>query len=94
MNQARTAARQLDRVADDGTASARTVAQLVRCARLSPNAAQTLGCALATLQAHGDEATDQYACQLLRAARARVDAGVNIAGPTDPDGPARPMAWL
>src|SRR5688572_14724312 len=48
--------------------------QLVRCARLSENADQTLEWAMQTLRAHSTSRVDQLAFQLLRAARARLDA--------------------
>lgn len=94
MNQARMAGRRLGADCDDSAASEQSIAQLVRCAQLSQNAAQTLEWALATLLAHGGETSDPRACQLLRAARARLDTVRSTpAGPSDADAVARPLAW-
>lgn len=54
----------------------RVLDQLVRCARLSPDAELTLERALHTLAAHGTRASDQVACQLLAAARDRLQMRV------------------
>lgn len=89
MTQARMAAQRLEaRATDAGTASP-AVEQLVRCARLSQDAARTLEWALETLDAHASDRADTRACQLLRAARARLDAA-----PVDAadDGP-QSLAW-
>jgi len=48
--------------------------QLVRCARLSEDAERTLDWAFSTLHAHSDDRADQLACQLVKAARAHLDA--------------------
>jgi hypothetical protein len=74
MIQARRAAQRLDARAVDPGAAGPAVEQLVRCARLSQDAAHTLDWALDTLGAHATNRADSTACQLLRAARARLDA--------------------
>lgn len=87
MIQARRAAQRLDARAVDPGAAGPAVEQLVRCARLSEDAAHTLDWALHTLGAHATDRADTAACQLLRAARARLDAAPTP-GPTAGDDPA------
>jgi hypothetical protein len=89
------AARRLGARADDCEANEQSVAQLVRCAQLSQDAARTLEWALETLRVHGGQQVDQQACQLLGAARARLGnvPGVST-GPAGPDDRALPLAWL
>lgn len=93
------AARLLGARVDDSAATEQSVAQLVRCAQLSQDAARTLEWALETLQVHGAQQADQRACQLLGAARARLDAVRDVArsagprGSTDPDDRGLPLAW-
>lgn len=86
MTQARMAGQRIDAVSADSP----VVDQLVRCAQLSQDATQTLEWALDTLRAHGTDRADGTACELLRAAIARVAGG-------DPDAPARDrgasLAW-
>ena len=69
VTQARVAAQRLDAASADHPA----VDQLVRCARLSPDADRELDWALTALAAHSVDSHDRVACQLLRAARARLD---------------------
>ncbi|MBW3603565.1 MAG: hypothetical protein KY460_01435 [Actinobacteria bacterium] len=89
------AGRRLGADRDDSAASEQSIAQLVRCAQLSQNAAQTLEWALDTLLAHGGEASEPRACQLLRAARARLDSVRDTpAAPSAADADVRPLAWL
>jgi hypothetical protein len=73
MTQARMAAQLLDARTVDPGPSSPAVEQLVRCARLSQDAAHTLEWALHTLRAHATSRADTTACHLLRAARARLD---------------------
>jgi hypothetical protein len=73
VNQARMAASQLQRPTG-GAVDGGAVEQLLRCARLSPDPAHTLEWALDSLRAHPVSGNDHVACQLLRAARARLDA--------------------
>jgi D-alanyl-D-alanine dipeptidase len=92
MTQAQAAARRLGAVPED-PASTPIVQQLVRCARLSPDAEHTLDWALATLHAHASAASDEVACELLRAARARLERSATGASTTSPAAdPA--LAWL
>ena len=92
MTQAQAAARRLGAVPED-PASAPCVEQLVRCAQLSQDAEHTLDWALATLHAHATVATDEVACQLLRAARARISRPPKDTAATS-TGPAQTLAWL
>lgn len=89
INQARVAASRGGGRADDIDDG--VVTQLVRCARLSPDAADTLEWALDALDAHGTTGADEVACRLLRAARARLDS----AGGADSGGHrARQPVWV
>lgn len=72
INQARLAAARVSSGVDG--AHERAVDRLVRCARLAPDAADTLEWAAGTLDTHGATSSDEVACRLLRAARARLDA--------------------
>jgi hypothetical protein len=94
MTQAQAAARRLGAASDDA-ASAPVVDQLVRCARLSQDAEHTLDWALATLRAHATVGSDKVACQLLLAARARLErssaAAPSSTASTNAD---RSLAWL
>lgn len=94
MTQARLAAQRLDaRIVDPG-ASDPAVEQLIRCARLSPDAIRTLEWALDTLRAHATDRADTTACQLLRAARARLDtAAPGAAGDDAASDGLRSLAW-
>jgi hypothetical protein len=94
MTQARRAAQRLDARTLDPATSGPAVEQLVRCARLSPDAAHTLEWALDTLGAHATNRADTAACQLLRAARARLDTAAPglAAGDTVTEG-SRSLAW-
>lgn len=96
MTQARKAAQRLDARATDAVASTPAVEQLVRCAQLSPDAAHTLEWALDTLRAHPTNRADTTACQLLRAARARLDA-TGTTAPSAADGSTgeavQSLAW-
>lgn len=87
LTQARQAAQHLDATTTDGVPDWRTVDQLVRCARLSPDAEHTLDWALASLVAHSTDSRDRVACQLLRAARAR------LARAEAASGTSAPLAW-
>lgn len=94
LTQARMAALRLDaRTVDPGTSSP-AVDQLVRCARLSQDAASALEWAFDTLRAHATSRADTTACQLLRAARARLDTAAPepATGDTATDG-AQSLAW-
>lgn len=99
VNQARMAASSLtmDAGAEDADDNP-VVEQLLRCARLSENADQTLEWALHTLRAHGAGRADHIACQLLRAARARLATSRMVApAPRRARGEAadaRSLAWV
>jgi hypothetical protein len=73
VNQARMAASRLPLRDGAGVVDGVAVEQLLRCAQLSPNPARTLEWALDSLRAHPVGGTDLVACQLLRAARARLE---------------------
>jgi hypothetical protein len=95
VNQARMAASRLPLRADGGHAiDGGTIDQLLRCASLSPDPARTLEWALDSLRARPVGRADELACQLVRAARARLDA---TAAPTrQPDErrrEVRSLAW-
>lgn len=96
LNQARMAASAL--VAPGGIAAdCPAVDRLVRCAELSSNAAQTLEWAVQTLRAHRVGRADDVACQLLSAARARLDARQPVAAVPSADehrGVSRSLAWV
>lgn len=72
MTQARMAAQRIDTDTADAAMNP-VVEQLVRCAKLSQDAGRTLEWAHDTLRAHGNDRADGAACQLLRAAIARID---------------------
>jgi len=91
MTQARRAAQRLDARTTDPGPSGPAVEQLVRCARLSEDAALTLEWALETLRAHATDRADTTACQLLRAARARLDAVGPQPSPTASTGDAQAL---
>jgi hypothetical protein len=95
INQARTAASTL--VAHGGVIDATdcpAIDQLVRCARLSEDAERTLDWAFSTLHAHSGDRADQLACQLVKAARAHLDAQ-RAAPQVDPAAaPAHTLAWI
>ena len=55
-------------------------------AELSPDAERTLDWALASLAAHSTDSRDRVACQLLRAARTRLE-------PSQATGTSAPLAW-
>lgn len=94
MTQAQAAARRLGPVPEDAVARAPVIDQLVRCAQLSPDAARTLDWALATLRAHANVRSDQVACHLLRAARARLERSSADVSPATPTSADRGLAWL
>jgi hypothetical protein len=74
VNQARMAASRVPQSTDGGAVvESGAIEQLLRCARLSPNPVRTLEWALESLRTHPVAGTDQVACQLLRAARARLE---------------------
>lgn len=91
VNQARIAASALN--ADGDATDCPALDQLVRCAKLSGDPARTLEWAFDTLRAHGSSRADQLACQLLMAARARLDAqrGTQMNRET---APAPSFAWI
>lgn len=89
VNQARLAASAL--TADVDTADCPAIDQLLRCAKLSEDAARTLEWAFGVLHAHSSDRADQVACELLQAARARLDAQPVT---TRPNRPARSFAWI
>jgi hypothetical protein len=72
------------------------VEQLLRCARLSQDAAHTLEWALESLRAHPVGNVDHIACQLLRAARARLnDASLPAAASAGArEDQRRSLAWI
>ena len=72
VNQARMAASRMS--VHGGGVDGGAVEQLLRCARLSPNPAHTLEWALDSLRAHPVGGADHLACELLQAARARLQA--------------------
>lgn len=93
MNQARTAASILGRGSDQVDArDCAAVDRLVRCAELSEDAQRTLEWAADTLRAHPSNHTDQLACELLTAARDRLDGQPATATGHAPKG--RSLAWL
>lgn len=92
MTQAQAAARRLGAVPEDPV-SAPVVEQLVRCAQLSQDAAHTLDWALATLRAHATVTSDQVACQLLHAARRRLERSSTDASSATPAS-SETLAWL
>lgn len=94
MTQAQAAARRLGAVPEDATVSAPVIDQLVRCAQLSQDAAHTLDWALATLRAHASVGSDQVACQLLRAARSRLERSSAGATSTPSTSSDQSLAWL
>lgn len=91
LTQARTAAQHLDAPAAEVMTTSPAVEQLVRCAQLSEDAARTLEWALHTLRAHSADTADRAACQLLRAARARLDSVKPAADGTT--GSTQSLAW-
>lgn len=96
MNQARLAAQRLDVRADGAVPIAGPVVdQLVRCARLSQDAAHTLEWALHTLRAHSTGRADKVACELLRAAQERLDAvGSAVDNDAAATDPRQSLAWV
>jgi len=92
MKQARTAASALPPGADAGDCPA--IDQLLRCAMLSEDAALTLEWAADTLRARGGGRGDHMACQLLTAARGRLDAQPATTRPGRDAPPTRSLAWL
>ena len=97
VNQARLAASRLSMHAGEVDATdSPAVEQLLRCARLSQDAARTLEWALESLCAHPTDNADDLACQLLRAALARLnDASPSAeASAATRDTPARSLAWI
>jgi len=94
MTQARRAAQRIDaRAAEPGPTNP-AVEQLVRCAQLSEDAAHTLEWALETLRAHATNHADTTACQLLRAARARLEtAGVDADTAVPATDGSESLAW-
>jgi hypothetical protein len=94
MTQARVAAQHMEAHVTNATATTPAVEQLVRCAQLSEDAARTLEWALHTLRAHGTDRADTAACQLLRAARARLEAAApaSTGHDTRTSGP-QSLAW-
>lgn len=92
MKQARTAASGLALGADAGDCPA--IDQLLRCAMLSEDAAHTLEWAADTLRARGGDRGDQLACQLLTAARARLDMQPATTLPGRSAPPARSLAGM
>ena len=99
MSQARQAAARLATDAREVNAiDSPAVDQLVRCASLSEDAVHTLEWAVETLRAHSVGTADQLACQLLRAARARLDTRPAPAAPASSAGErtrrSRSLAWV
>ena len=94
VNQARMAASRLPLRVDGADAvDGGVVDQLLRCARLSPDPAHTLELALDSLRARPVGRADHLACQLVRAARARLDAASTPTRQPDERRDTRSLAW-
>jgi hypothetical protein len=91
VNQARVAA-SAPTAAGDAT-DCPAIDRLLRCAKLSGDPARTLEWAFDTLRAHSSSRADQLACQLLQAARARLDAQPE-AQMNRESAPTRSFAWI
>jgi hypothetical protein len=92
VNQARMAASRLPLRTGGDAIDSGVVDQLLRCAQLSPDPAHTLEWALVTLRTHPVGRADQVACQLVQAARIRLNAAAQARQPQERrDAPS--LAW-
>lgn len=94
MKQARTAASRLAAGGSGAPCDCPAVDQLLRCAKLSEDAAHTLDWALESLRVHGRDHTDQLAYQIVQAARSRLDTPVAAVAAAAVPASSSSLAWV